>query len=190
MFTSKERDAETGLDYFGARYMSSAQVRFTSPDPLMASAHASNPQSWNRYAYTLNNPLRFVDPNGMDVPAACAEDRNCQIVVKVNVIYDQTVHNGKGLTKQERQTFEKQQLARAQKDYSNSNISLQFSYTAGSYTGQNSNGDPQVTGLKSDALNVVVSTGTPGLGGENVSTNLAGAVTTFINKRQLRDFRQ
>ena len=37
-FTSKERDAETGLDYFGARYMSSAQGRFTSPDPLMGSA--------------------------------------------------------------------------------------------------------------------------------------------------------
>ncbi len=33
-FTGKERDAETGLDYFGARYMSSAQGRFTSPDPL------------------------------------------------------------------------------------------------------------------------------------------------------------
>lgn len=32
--TGKERDAETGLDYFGARYMSSAQGRFTSPDPL------------------------------------------------------------------------------------------------------------------------------------------------------------
>ena len=32
-FTSKERDAETGLDYFGARYLSSAQGRFTSPDP-------------------------------------------------------------------------------------------------------------------------------------------------------------
>jgi RHS repeat-associated protein len=32
-FTGKERDTETGLDYFGARYMSSAQGRFTSPDP-------------------------------------------------------------------------------------------------------------------------------------------------------------
>jgi len=32
-FTSKERDAESGLDFFGARYMSSAQGRFTSPDP-------------------------------------------------------------------------------------------------------------------------------------------------------------
>ena len=121
-FTSKERDAETGLDYFGARYFSSAQGRFTSVDPLMASAHASNPQSWNRYAYALNNPLRFTDPNGMDVSAACAEDKNCQIVVKVNVVYDKTVHGGKGLTNKERQTFEKSQLQQAQKDFGNSNI--------------------------------------------------------------------
>jgi len=64
MTTGKERDAETGLDYFGARYFSGAQGRFTSPDPLMASARISNPQAWNRYAYTYNNPLRYVDPNG------------------------------------------------------------------------------------------------------------------------------
>ena len=64
-FTGKERDAETGLDYFGARYFSSAQGRFTSPDPLMASAKIINPQSWNRYAFVFNNPLRFTDPTGM-----------------------------------------------------------------------------------------------------------------------------
>jgi RHS repeat-associated protein len=46
-FTGKERDAETGLDYFGARYFSGPQGRFTSPDPLMASAKTTNPQSWN-----------------------------------------------------------------------------------------------------------------------------------------------
>ena len=61
----EERDAETGLDYFGARYFSGAQGRFTSPDPIMASARVSNPQSWNRYAYGFNNPLRFTDPTGM-----------------------------------------------------------------------------------------------------------------------------
>jgi RHS repeat-associated protein len=64
-FTSKERDAETGLDYFGARYMSSAQGRFTSPDPSRLSAFIDNPQTWNMYSYAYNNPLRFVDKNGM-----------------------------------------------------------------------------------------------------------------------------
>jgi hypothetical protein len=39
--------------------------RFTSPDPLMASAKRIIPQSWNRYTYVLNNPLNLVDPTGM-----------------------------------------------------------------------------------------------------------------------------
>ncbi len=63
-FTGKERDAETGLDYFGARYYSGAQGRFTAVDPSMESAVLQNPQSWNRYAYTINNPLRYIDPTG------------------------------------------------------------------------------------------------------------------------------
>ena len=47
-FTGKERDAETGLDYFGARYMSSAQGRFTSADPKGFSMRTiGNPQKWN-----------------------------------------------------------------------------------------------------------------------------------------------
>jgi RHS repeat-associated protein len=64
-FTSKERDNETGLDFFGARYYSSLQGRFTSPDPLLASGNIYDPQSWNRYAYTINNPLKYTDPFGM-----------------------------------------------------------------------------------------------------------------------------
>lgn len=41
-----------------------AQGRFTSPDPGNAGAVRENPQSWNMYAYVLNNPLKLVDPNG------------------------------------------------------------------------------------------------------------------------------
>jgi RHS repeat-associated protein len=66
-FTGKERDPETGLDFFSARYMSSAQGRFTSPDPAgNFVANAADPQSWNMYAYARNNPLAFVDPSGLD----------------------------------------------------------------------------------------------------------------------------
>ncbi len=65
-FTGKERDAETGLDYFGARYFSGAQGRFTSPDPHNEGAQLVDPQSWNMYAYVGNNPLRYVDPDGQD----------------------------------------------------------------------------------------------------------------------------
>jgi RHS repeat-associated protein len=62
-FTSKERDNETGLDYFGARYYSSTQGRFTSPDLL--SGRPGSPQSWNSYTYSINNPLKYVDPDGL-----------------------------------------------------------------------------------------------------------------------------
>jgi len=151
-FTAKERDAETGLDYFGARYFSSAGARFTTPDPLMASAKASNPQTWNRYAYALNNPLRFVDPDGLEVPEECVKDPNCMIKVKVNVIYDKTVQ---GLTDQQKRQFEKNQLEKAKKDFGHSNIQLEFSYTEGSYT------DQGLTGVRSDSLNLVVSNKTP-----------------------------
>ncbi len=63
-FSQKERDNETGLDYFGARYYSSQQGRFTSVDPSRKSILPLNPQSWNRYSYTYNNPLALVDENG------------------------------------------------------------------------------------------------------------------------------
>jgi RHS repeat-associated protein len=65
-FTSKERDSETGLDYFSARYYASMQGRFTSADPLLASGRPANPQSWNRYSYVLNNPVRLTDPTGYE----------------------------------------------------------------------------------------------------------------------------
>jgi len=64
-FTGYERDTETGLDYAQARYFSSTQGRFTSADPLLASAKPLNPQTWNRFSYVVNNPLKFVDPSGM-----------------------------------------------------------------------------------------------------------------------------
>ncbi len=67
----KERDGETGLDYFGARCFSAAQGRFTTADPLLNSGRPWEPQSWNRYAYTLNNPLKFTDPDGLWEFGAC-----------------------------------------------------------------------------------------------------------------------
>lgn len=68
-FGAKERDTETGLDYFGARYNSNAQGRFISPDwsetpEPVPYADLTDPQSLNLYAYVCNNPLSMSDPDG------------------------------------------------------------------------------------------------------------------------------
>jgi RHS repeat-associated protein len=74
-FTQKERDSESGLDYFLARYYSGSQGRFTSVDPFNPNLALrgtefvewiNQPQRWNKFAYALNNPLRFIDENGQD----------------------------------------------------------------------------------------------------------------------------
>jgi RHS repeat-associated protein len=90
LFTTYERDAESGNDYALARFNISGLARFASPDPFHGSVR--NPQSLNRYAYTLNNPISIVDPpgqdcnfsgdpGGMDIGASCLQsDPNCYSV--------------------------------------------------------------------------------------------------------------
>ncbi len=63
--TGKERDTESGLDYFGARYYGSSMGRFMSPDPSNWGVDFYNPQTWNHYSYVGNNPLSNTDPNGL-----------------------------------------------------------------------------------------------------------------------------
>ncbi len=73
-FTGKERDSESGLDNFGARYDSSSLGRFMSPDPL--GGHLEDPQTLNRYVYVRNNPLRFTDPTGLDFYLTCTQTKD------------------------------------------------------------------------------------------------------------------
>ncbi len=74
-FTGKERDTESNLDNFEARYKSSTLGRFMSPDPGNAGADSTNPQTWNMYGYVLNNPLAFTDPTGL---GPCDDDPTCE----------------------------------------------------------------------------------------------------------------
>jgi RHS repeat-associated protein len=67
-FTGKERDTETALDYFGARYYGARIGRFTTIDPLITQTENTlDPQRWNRFSYGRNNPLRYIDPDGREV---------------------------------------------------------------------------------------------------------------------------
>ncbi|MGA2900737.1 MAG: RHS repeat-associated core domain-containing protein, partial [Candidatus Acidiferrales bacterium] len=70
-FTGKERDSESGLDNFGARYNASTMGRFMSPDPL--GGRLIDPQTLNKYSYVINNPLRYTDPTGLYV---CKDDKD------------------------------------------------------------------------------------------------------------------
>ena len=72
-FIGKEKDKETDLTYFGARYYDDLSGRFLAPDPVRpVNALTSktnqeilnNPQRLNRHAYGLNNPYKYVDPDG------------------------------------------------------------------------------------------------------------------------------
>ena len=69
LFTGKERDAESGNDYFGARYYASTMGRFMSPDP--SGGHTEDPQTLNKYSYVANNPLIRTDPTGLDFYLRC-----------------------------------------------------------------------------------------------------------------------
>ncbi|OGY75451.1 MAG: hypothetical protein A2550_03625 [Candidatus Jacksonbacteria bacterium RIFOXYD2_FULL_43_21] len=70
-FTDQEKDDESGLMYYGARYYDPVIGRFTSVDPVVADTGRkefvqalANPQLLNGYSYVGNNPLKYVDPNG------------------------------------------------------------------------------------------------------------------------------
>jgi len=115
--THKERDIETGLDYFLARYYSSSEGRFTSPDEFtggarelsvlgsgdpekqaLSYADIFSPQSLNKYHYCLNNPLRYIDPDGHDWRIVEEKDKNGKLVKRYvwdrNYTYKEGDKNG------------------------------------------------------------------------------------------------
>lgn len=92
-FLGQERDDNNNsdpygdLDYLHARYYSPTAGRFLSPDPIRGSA--SRPQSWNRYAYALNNPVTLVDPSGLsseDASDCTPAGQGCVITVVATLI--------------------------------------------------------------------------------------------------------
>jgi RHS repeat-associated protein len=89
-FTGKERDSESGNDYFGARYYASSMGRFLSPDwsakvTPVPYAKLDNPQSLNLYAYVGNNPMTRFDPDGhFDCSGKNAQGAGCQYIANWN----------------------------------------------------------------------------------------------------------
>jgi RHS repeat-associated protein len=61
-----DHDSESGTDHAQFRQYGNTQGRFMSPDPYDGSYDPSNPQSFNRYAYAMNNPVSYIDPSGLE----------------------------------------------------------------------------------------------------------------------------
>ena len=96
--TGKERDAESGNDYFGARYYASSMGRWMSPDPTgLALAEAENPQSLNLYSYVQNRPLSMIDPDGLQtVPDATCGWLRCKVWPAIKKFFSGGGGNGGG----------------------------------------------------------------------------------------------
>ena len=93
--TGKERDAESGLDYFGARYFSGAEGRFTSPDPITVTpGRMVDPQQLSLYAYARNNPLKYVDPTGMIIDTSQLSDEDKKKWEQIEALANQQDENG------------------------------------------------------------------------------------------------
>ncbi len=61
------RDSASGLDYANNRYYSNQYGRFMTPDPSWRSIDRTSPQTWNRYAYVLGDPVNSNDPTGLAI---------------------------------------------------------------------------------------------------------------------------
>ena len=74
-FATYTRDSGTSTDYADQRYYGWNYGRFLTPDPYMGRARAARPQSWNRYAYVVGDPVNSTDPLGLDAfngyPTGC-----------------------------------------------------------------------------------------------------------------------
>ncbi|QQS58743.1 RHS repeat-associated core domain-containing protein [Candidatus Peregrinibacteria bacterium] len=96
-YTGKERDEDTDLLYYEARYYNSNIARFLSLDPW--AGDLTDPQSLNKYAYVRNNPLKYVDPFGLDAVIFAGEnyeneDNPKEFVDKANQRKEQLIEDG------------------------------------------------------------------------------------------------
>jgi RHS repeat-associated protein len=110
-FTGYQKDDETQLDFAEARMYQNKHARFTAVDPLMASASPTNPQTFNRYSYTGNNPINYTDPSGLSYcqsssgpsfdwrNGACKEGETTLDETPTEITKDGCTSNGKCFTK-------------------------------------------------------------------------------------------
>jgi RHS repeat-associated protein len=118
--TSKERDTESGNDYFMARYYNSAMGRFMSPDwsekaEPVPYAQLAYPQSLNLYSYVRNNPLSRVDADGhWDCSGANAKGVGCQAMAKLHAAEGIVINAFNNTMKKDVTKFKNSQLVKVE----------------------------------------------------------------------------
>jgi RHS repeat-associated protein len=188
-FGGYERDNETGLDFAQARYYSNVQGRFTSVDPFdpilgkqgaddtdaaerELRSYLRQPQHWNRYVYALNNPLKYVDPDGMD-----------PITVNLNIIYDQNSN----YTDEEKKRIRESYIAQAQKNFGKIDVKFNVTETTGAASNlSNPQKQAVISGAKESAINAFFTKGS--IGPSSESTKYAsGAIFISTSASQGAD---
>lgn len=168
-FTQKERDIETGLDYFGVRYYASMQGRFTGADAFWKDSHLADPQSWNKYAYARNNPLKYVDPSGEKADVEIETDEKHKTgTIKIKASF--AIWTGKnGVSAKQLERAKDTIKARIEKVWSGSYQQNGITYTVSTTV------DVQVKGSESEATNtgaqnvVEITNGAVGDGADSVT---------------------
>ena len=90
LFNAKELDEETGLYYYGARYLNPKDTRWLSVDPLFEKYVGMTP-----YNYCAGNPVGLVDPDGMKIKGL--EDGDCEFFIEdVSHILSDSKHEALG----------------------------------------------------------------------------------------------
>jgi RHS repeat-associated protein len=182
-FTGYERDTETDLDFAQARMYANKLGRFTTVDPYdiniekqyatdydeanqMLFEYITKPLHWNRYSYTLNNPLNYVDPSG----------ELEEVYAQVNIVYDKNTIK----SEEEAKKLTAKTVADAVKTYKTAGITLVVTYSAGTANTNNIFDSSQniTSGKKNEAVNVFISKDIGELTGgkSNTDTN-----ESFIN---------
>src|SRR6266568_3019584 len=109
-FTGKERDNESNLDNFGARYISSSMGRFVSADPITVTpGRVVDPQQLNLYSYVRNNPLRLVDPTGMIIDDSQLSDKDKKKWQKIQDLANKKDKDGNYVNKKLHDVFDRLQ---------------------------------------------------------------------------------
>ena len=97
LYTRQEKDTETNLYYYGARYYDLNLARFVQPDTYVSNIY--NPQDLNAYSYVQNNPLKYTDPTGHE-PVKSEAGTADQVSKKIEeIIYDVRCQNPKATSK-------------------------------------------------------------------------------------------